>query len=124
MEDLTHWEPFCAACETLKTVLTRALGDWGTRLDPLAYRDVVTHFLGGELTVVKEIEVRSEHGVLGRQKMRLLSEDIAFSITSAIHRPAAVLEHRRRFLQHTNLRAIQWINLDGQKATFHTLQRK
>lgn len=122
--DATNWEPLCAACDTLKTTLTRTLGDWGARLDPLAYRDVVTHFLGGRSTVLKEVEIRSEHGLLGRQKMHLLSEDVAFSITSAIHRPTTALEHQRRFLQHTNLRAIQWVNLDGQKATLHTLQRK
>jgi hypothetical protein len=92
------------------------LEDWGARLDPTLYRDVITHFLGGESEVVRNVEVRSEYGRLGDQRVHLISPQIAFSVTAAVHRPDIVLEHQRRFIQHTSLRAMQWINLSGQTA--------
>ena len=118
-----HWEPMSTHCELLKATLLRTLEDWGACLDPIAYRDAVTHFLGGESRVAKEVEIRSGREILGRQTMHLLSPDAAFSITAAVHSPATVLEHLRRFLWHTQLRAMQWVNLDGPKATFHTIKR-
>jgi GxxExxY protein len=110
-------------CELLKTTLVRALEDWGARLDPIAYRDAVIHFLGGEAVVVKDVDIRSEHRVLGRQKVDLLRHDIAFSITASGRCPGTALDHQRRFLQHTDLQAIQWVNLNGQTVTFHTIRR-
>jgi hypothetical protein len=121
--DTVNWNPLCDGCELLKTTLVRALEDWGARLDPIAYRDAVIHFLGGEAVVVKDVDIRSEHRVLGRQKVDLLRHDIAFSITASGRCPGTALDHQRRFLQHTDLQAIQWVNLNGQTVTFHTIRR-
>jgi len=121
--NLGDWKPLSAGCETLHGTMQRALADWGSGLDPTLYRDAVTHFLGGEAKVIREVKVASEHGLLGTQKVHLLADDIAFSVTASIHRPQVVLEHHRRFLQHTPLRAIQWINLNRHTVTLHTIQK-
>jgi len=119
--DLETWTPLTPRCEILHSTLVRALEDWGARLAPTLYRDVITHFLGGELEVVCNVEVRSEHGSLGEQRVHLVAPDVAFSVTAAVHRPDVVREHQRRFLQHTSLRAMQWINLSGQTVRLHTI---
>jgi GxxExxY protein len=121
--DTIKWEPITQGCEILKSTLELALRDWGSRLDPSIYRDVITHFLGGVSCVVKEVEVCSNHGILGHQKVHMLSDDVAFSITTAVRHPELFLEHQQRFLQHTRLRAIQWVNLNGQNITFHTIKQ-
>jgi len=119
--DLRDWTPLTPRCDILRSTLVRALEDWGARLDPTLYRDVITHFLGGESEVVRNVEVRSEHGRLGDQRVHLVSRDVAFSVTAAVHRPDVVREHQRRFIQHTTLRAMQWINLSGQTVSLHTI---
>lgn len=121
--NLGDWKPLCAGCETLHSTMQRALADWGSGLDPALYRDAVVYFLGGEAKVIREVEVASAHGVIGTQKVQHLANDIAFSITASIHRPQAVEDHHRRFLQHTPLRAIQWVNLNRQTVSFHTIHK-
>jgi len=121
--NLSNWKPLSAGCETLHRVLQHALADWGSGLDPTLYRDAATHVLGGEARVIQEVEVVSTHGVIGTQKVYHLADGIAFSVTASVHRPQVVQDHHRRFLLHTPLRAIQWINLNRQTATLHTIQK-
>lgn len=120
--DLSNWKPLTKDCEILLATLQQALPDWGARLDPSLYRDAITHFLGGPSEVIREVEVRSGFGLLGKQRVHLIAPDVAFSVTSAVHHPDVVGDHQRRFLQHTTLRALQWINLAGQTATLTTIQ--
>lgn len=98
--------------------------DWGAFLDPILYRDAYVHFLGGEACVSREIVVQSNGEPIGTQLMHMLTEDIAFSITASIHRPESVFEHQRRFLEHTPLRALQWINLNHHKIELRTIITK
>lgn len=118
-----EWEPLTDRCKILATVLKRAMADWGSCLAPTLYRDAITHFLGGDAQVVRDIPVFSEEIQIGTQIVHLLSDDVAFSITSSVHRPNVVHEHHRRFLKHTNLKAIQWVNLNRQTITFVTITK-
>jgi len=120
---LDAWQPLCAGCETLRGTMRSALADWGSGLDPALYRDVVTHGLGGEAQVIREVEVVALHRSLGTQKVHHLADDVAFFVTASVHQPQAVQEHLRRFLLHTRLRAIQWVNLNRQIVSLHTLQK-
>jgi hypothetical protein len=52
----------------------------------------------------------------------MLTDDIAFAVTASTHQPAAVLDHQRRFLRHTPLRAIQWVNLNHRQIEFRTIE--
>lgn len=118
---MDEWQPLCSGCETLHDTMRRAIADWGCGLDPALYRDFTTYVLGGESTVVGEVEISSIHGVLGMQKVHLLADGIAFSVTASVHRPQVVLEHHRRLLRHSSLRAIQWVNLNRQTIAFETI---
>jgi GxxExxY protein len=121
--DLSAWQPLSSACHGLQEVLHRLLTEWGAFLDPILYRDACTHFLGGETRVIRNIPVQSEAELIGTQEMHMLTEDIAFSVTASTHRPDSVLEHQRRFLAHTPLRAIQWINLNHHKIELRTITK-
>jgi GxxExxY protein len=116
------WKPLTARCQELQKVMHQLLNEWGAFLDPVLFRDALTHFLGGEERVVREISVQSDGERIGTQKTHLLTDDIAFSVTASTHRPDLVLEHQRRFLNHTPLRAIQWINLNHHQIEFRTIQ--
>jgi GxxExxY protein len=120
----SHWKPMTPRCAEFCDLLHQMLKEWGAFLDPILYRDALTHFLGGEERVVQEINISSAGFVIGTQKMHLLANDIAFSVTASTHRPAAVLEHQRRFLRHTPLRALHWINLNHKKIELQTIEHQ
>jgi len=117
----SSWQPLSSRCGTLLDILRQLLAEWGAYLDPILYRDALTHFLGGRESVEREIAVESGGEPIGTQTMHMLTEDIAFSVTASTHRPEAVLEHQRRFLRHTKLRAIQWINLNHRRIELWTI---
>jgi GxxExxY protein len=121
--DLSAWKPLCPGCNILFDTLQRALADWGCGLDPALYRDAITHFLGGEAKVVREVQITSTRGPIGKQKVHTLAPDIGFSVSASVHHPEVAEEHHRRFLQHTPLRAIQWVNLNRQAVSLHTLTK-
>lgn len=121
---VAHWNPLTRECRELHKILQELLMEWGAFLDPLLYRDALAHFLGGEERVVREVRVTSDGTVIGVQKVHLVADDVAFSVTASTHRPEAVLEHQRRFLRHTPLRALQWINLNHKRIEFRTIERQ
>ena len=116
------WNPLTPRCHEIQEILGQLLIEWGAFLDPLLYRDALTHFLGGEGRIVREIAVQSAGQLIGTQNVYLLNDDIAFSVTASIHRPESVFEHQRRFLKHTPLRAIQWINFNHHQIELRTIQ--
>jgi GxxExxY protein len=119
-----HWRPLTAGCRQFHDLLHQMLAEWGAYLSPSLYRDAVTHFLGGEERVVREVPVSSEGTVVGHQQMRMQADDVAFSVTASTHRPETVLDHQRRFLRHTRLRAIQWVNLSHKHIEFRTIEHR
>lgn len=99
------------------------LRDWGTGLDLRLYEEALVHFFGGENEVVRPVDIFNGDDRVGVQKLPLIAPDSAFRIT-ALHRDVDKFEgHLRRFLQHTPLQTIQWVNVGRQIATFRTLVR-
>jgi len=114
--DDRQWAPQSAEVDGVKERLLALLDDWGTGLQLGLYRDALVHFAGGSETVERRIDVRDG----GRQRVRLIDEDVCLSVTGTTN-PEAFAGHLRRFLQHTSLRSIAWINLLRSKVTFTTL---
>lgn len=119
--ETSGWRPLSEGCHLIRETMQRVIADWGAGLDPSLYRDLITHCLGGVNGVVGRIPVYSGAVELGSQSVHLVESGIAFSVTASLHRPKQVEEHHRRFLRHTGLRAIQWINLNRQTIVFTTL---
>ena len=99
------------------------LSDWGAFLDTALYTDAVTHFLGGVGTVLAPVEIIHDGKVLGTQKVHMLSERVAYKITAATKNIAYYEKDLLRFLSHTNLKSIQWVNLNHHNIEFRTLTK-
>ncbi len=121
--DRSAWKPITEQCKRLEEVLAQLLHDWGACLDPVLYRAALTHFLGGESQVLRDVSILSDGRSLGYQQVHMLTDDIAFSVTTSVHRPDIVLEHHRRFLAHTKLKAMQWINMNRMEVMLYTITR-
>jgi GxxExxY protein len=95
--------------------------DWGTRLDPYLYSEAILALLpeGKEA----RIEVVSEDRTVGNKLVRLAKPRIAFKLTTAKH-PDPLEIQLQKFINHTNLFALHWINLNQNQITFRTLRKK
>src|SRR5437773_435853 len=91
-------------------------------LDLLIYEEAVTHFLGGELRVLSNVEVLTPEHTLGHQKMRLAAPRVAFTLTALAEADLNFESHLRRLHRHTDLEAILWANIALKKVTFTTIR--
>lgn len=121
--DTSRWRSHSARDGEFQTAVTELLQEVGAYLDLSLYEDLLTQFLGGEQQVVQSVEIVRNGTVLGRQRCRLLAPDIAFRITAHGDERDQVEPHLRRWLAHTGLRALQWINLNRTRAEFITLNQ-
>ena len=96
--------------------------NWGTGLELGIYEAALTHFLGGEETVVRPVAVKRENSIVGQQRMRFAEDGVAFRLTALDRETDAFEEHARRLLKHMELRAIQWVNIGSQRITFTTIE--
>jgi len=119
--DANHWKDDDNAATWLKDRMLQVLADWGAFLEVTLYRDAIIHFLGGIKNVCRPTEVLSGTRTLGTQDVFLLTDKAAFSITAIISNPADYEFHLSRFLHHTHLDHIHWINLNHHTITFTTL---
>lgn len=101
---------------------TAFVRDVGAGLDNALYEEALTYLLGGEEQVRQEVEVHSRQSKLGQQAFRLVAPAVAFKVT-ALNSPAPFEVHAKRLLEHTNLQAIQWINLTRKEMTFRTIRK-
>ena len=95
--------------------------DWGTRLDPNLYSEAILALLPeGKET---RIDVISEGRTVGGKLVRLAKPGIAFKLTTSKN-PNPLGIQFQKFIKHTNLFALHWVNLNQNKITFHTLKKK
>lgn len=114
------WEEIGA--QPLKEWCVALLREVGTGLDLSLYEEALTYLLGGEEQVLQEVNVLSNKLVLGPQKFRLVTPDVAFKITALTDAPSLFEKHARRLLEHTHLKAIQWINVTPAEVSFQTIR--
>jgi len=117
------WRELNPESAWLKTKLADLLRDWGAFLDVSLYREAITHFLGGPERVVSKVEVFSGDVCVGHQPTHLLAADTAFAFSAVPERQEQMREHQLRFLRHTRLKAIQWVNFNQHTITFQSLTR-
>jgi GxxExxY protein len=116
-----EWTPCGSADARFAELLLAIVGDWGTFLQLPLYHEAMVYFLGGAENVVAETPVVRNGKAVTTQRVHLLAPDVAFNLTAIAHRLAFVEDHIRRFLAHTRLRAIQWVNFHQHDVTFKTL---
>jgi GxxExxY protein len=105
-----------------RQLMEELLAEWGAFLDVGLFREAVTFFLGGEEKVCLPVDVVRDSHILGSQRVDLLTSDTAFEITAIRMGGDSYEKHLSRFLAHTHLRRIQWVNLNRHRITFKTIQ--
>ena len=100
----------------------RFVEDVGTGLDLQLYSTGISHFWGCSKSTAQPISIIDHGRIIGSQKVELAVDGWAFRITavSAVAMPL-LRRHLLRFLKHTDLEAIQWINLTRDRISFCTL---
>ena len=116
----SKWKKTNPESAFLKQKMLDLLQDWGAFLEVALYRDALTFFLGGAATVQQPVEVFRGTRSLGVQTLHLLAADTAFALSAVTDEPAQFGAHLDRFLRHTHLRYLQWINLNHHVIEFQT----
>jgi GxxExxY protein len=107
-----------------KDGMTALLRDWGTGLDLALYEQAAAWLYGQPPDVESDVEVRMKSRLLGLQRMRMAAPDVAIRVTAlAPEWLADFRTHLCRLLAHTDLRAIQWINITRQSVQFRTIEK-
>lgn len=118
-----RWRAHSNRCDVFRGILSAILTDWGVFLSTALYVDALTHFLGGEEAVISGVPM-SRNGVpLGLQPLHLLTPEVAFRVTALSSQQNHYESNLRRLLALTDLRAIQWVNLNRHDVELVTIER-
>jgi GxxExxY protein len=121
--DDQEWKDLDEDSIWLKQLIMDLLLAWGAFLDINLFYDAVIHFRGGEQRVVKRIELVNDSRILGSQRAHVLNLGIVFKISAITRGQSFYEQHLRKFLRHTSLKAIQWINFNHAKIEFITISK-
>ncbi len=117
----SSWRELTPVCASFRTALMEMLGELGAFLDLGLYESLLTDFLGGESKVLQRIELVRDGLTLGFQRCHLLTTDVGFRLTAHTEDVVHARSHLVRWLSHTWLRAMQWVNLNRTNIEFVTL---
>ncbi len=107
----------------MREMIVRLLADWGAFLQVSLYREAIMHFLGGPEVALRKIPIWDSDQSLGFDEVCLLSDDTALAFTALTNGQPRMRDHLQRFLGHTRLAYIQWINLNHHDIEFTTIGR-
>lgn len=117
------WRDSSREARFFRQAFTDFLLDVGGFLTLPLYYEGITCLLGGHEQIVKSINVHGSSKVTGSQKCHLLTPATAFKITAWTSQSAIDFYRKQlmRFLGHTDLDQIQWVNLHHQDIVFETV---
>ena len=121
--DTTAWTDRLPGASFVREVLLELLADWGTCLELPLYEESLTHFLGGESSVLRPVPVTFDGVIVGKQLFRHAADDVAFKLTAfeARHALDRFLSQCERLVEHTSLKALLCINVARERITFTTV---
>jgi len=117
------WTELTPACETLRRTMLDLLQDWGAFLEVGLYQEALVHFLGGASNVERRVSLHRLRLDLGEQRMIIHAPGVAFRLTAFADNQSYFESQLRRLLALTDLKAIQWINLNHAKIEFTTIKK-
>ncbi|WP_417732196.1 GxxExxY protein [Rosistilla oblonga] len=121
--DDSDWQPRTVASRKLRRLVEDLLLDWGAFLQTSLYRQAITHFFGGPEIVLRRVPVYDAGRQVGTHEVCMLEEGTAVAVTGLSSGQPAMADHLRRFLWHTDLTIMDWVNLDKHQITFRTITR-
>jgi GxxExxY protein len=117
-----EWTELTATCGKLRNMIGELLADWGAYLQVSLYQEALVHLLGDETMIEHRVRLARGTVELGSQRMFLHAPGVAFRLTAITQQQSYFEAHLRRLLALTDLKAIQWINLNHSQIEFTTLQ--
>jgi GxxExxY protein len=108
--DSSRWNAVSDRCQDFQQMVLGLAEDWGVFLESSLYIAALAHFLGGESRVAAKIPLTRGGQILGTQPIHLLTPEVAFRVTALKDNLEYYDSHLRKLLQHTDLRAVQWVN--------------
>jgi len=121
--DDSEWGRGSESGRKLSEIVRMILAEWGAYLDVNLYREAVIHFLGGEGKVCSSIEIMVGGRVAGQHVLPLLDRASCLHVSSIVSHLQQYRKHLARFLSHTNLCRIQWINFQRNEIQLITLEK-
>lgn len=109
--------------DTLPKALIPFIEDIGLFLDASLYNQFLVHHFGGEEHALERRPMHLEGRFLGRQTFQICAPDEAFRITTLSTQLKAQHLSLQKLLSLSDLKAIQWINLNRHQVEFTTIRR-
>lgn len=111
-----------STAQKLKKAAIGLFNDWGLFLDTTLYKEALCHLIGNGTDLLGPVSVTTGETVLGRQNIPFISPRESFCVSSVTENPGSYREHLLRFLRHTDLRYLHWINLCRSDVYFTSLE--
>jgi GxxExxY protein len=119
MED--EWNRNTPGAESFRDTLTALVEDWGAGLDLALYEEALQHFFNKSQPLEPTVPVFGNSGHLADQRMRLVTPESAFKLTTFSEPPDSFISNTRKLLRHTPLKIIHWANLTHDQITLTTI---
>ena len=119
MED--EWNRNTPGAESFRDTLTELVEDWGAGLDLALYEEGLQHFFSKSQPLEPAVPVFENSGHLADQRMRLVTPESAFKLTTFSEPPDSFIGNTRKLLRHTPLKFIHWANLTHEHITLTTI---
>ena len=116
-----NWSHESEPAAKLKAIVISLLKDWGAFLDTDLYREAICHLYGNGEDIIQPIEIKSGSAMLGKQNTPLLSATESFCVSSVRNGIPTYKTHLQRFMQHTALKHLHWININNLNVQLQTL---
>lgn len=119
--DDTDWHATDSAGDRFRVVLEALLADWGAFLSLSLYREALGYLLNGSHATLRRIPIFDNEIQVGMHDVFLLSQNSALAITAVRSCKDEMRRQLEKFLGHTNLSCIQWINMHHRSIALTTI---
>ena len=117
--DTSHWQPISDHCPAFRENAEDLIRAVGAFLELDLYAEALAWSCGSALPV--RIPLTRDGLALGTQEVRLIAPGTAFHLTAHTENLNRIESHLLRFLRHTSLRGLQWLNFNHATITLTTL---
>lgn len=118
--DDSGWASGTESDHALRSLSHDLFLEWGSRLDPLLYTEAILFLLPD--TRSDRVNIRSGEHILGTKRVNLIAPDTAIKVTTA-KTPNPLEIQFKKFLNHTELDSLLWINLNRNHITYKILRK-
>ena len=116
------WQVVNDESNRMHILLVELLQDWGAFLKLSLYREAMIHFFGGSDVALRQVAVIDQGTEIGMQETFMISDDTALAFTSLADGMNQMKTHLEKFISHSCLSHIQWVNLYRHEVRFITLR--